>query len=429
MIAPEDALGAVDAGSGRDRASVRGRDGLAFVAAVGFALSLQTSIVNLLPFLESARPALSAAALAAAALLFGRVASGRALTWDGGRGLSLIALSLWALASTLWSVEPATTRSDAVELLKLSAIYLTLVNLLHTPRRLLFMAVVALLASLAPSLGTIDHWRRGVDLLEGYRARWLGVYYDPNHLAMSLVAVVPIALSLLASSKSALLRLGAALAGALAIAAVVLTHSRGGALGLALAVLLWAITGKRRIRGVALASVLCLLVALLAPKSFWARTETIADYGEDASAQGRVWAWEVTAAISKDRPLTGVGAGAFRFAWPRYAPPEARREPLVAHNVFLAELGELGLIGFALLLAFVSSALAGAVRAFQHPEIGSVARGLLAGFAGYVLCSMMSGFVLSAHLFFLAALAASCERALEPVARRTAPASAAGAFA
>src|SRR3990172_6524624 len=223
MIAPEDALGAVDAGSGRDRASARGRDGLAFVAAGGFALSLQTSIVNLLPFLEPARPALSAAALAAAALLFGRAASGRALTWDGGRGLSLIALSLWALASTLWSVEPATTRSDAVELLKLCAIYLTLVNLLHTPRRLLFMAVVALLASLAPSLGTIDHWRRGVDLLEGTRARWLGVYYDPNHLAMSLVAVVPIALSLLASSKSALLRLGAALAGALAIAAVVLT--------------------------------------------------------------------------------------------------------------------------------------------------------------------------------------------------------------
>jgi O-antigen ligase len=170
-------------------------------------------------------------------------------------------------------------------------------------------------------------------------------------------------------------------------------------------------------------------VALLASKSFWARTETIADYGEDASAQGRVWAWEVTAAISKDRPLTGVGAGAFRFAWPRYAPPEARREPLVAHNVFLAELGELGLIGFGLLLAFVSSALAGAVRAFQHPEIGSVARGLLAGFAGYVLCSMMSGFVLSAHFFFLAALAASCERALEPVARRPVPASAAGAFA
>jgi O-antigen ligase len=99
--------------------------------------------------------------------------------------------------------------------------------------------------------------------------------------------------------------------------------------------------------------------AVFAPRSFWSRTETITEYGVDLSAQGRVWAWQVTSAINKDRPLTGVGAGAFISAWPDYARGDARRARFVAHNIFLAELGELGFVGFFLFLAFVSGALAG----------------------------------------------------------------------
>lgn len=396
--------------------SAVGRDGLAFAAALGFVASLYSSAVNLWPVLEPARPALSTAALAAAALVFGRLASGRALSLDGARGLCLVALSIWDLASMSWSMDPAATRADALELLKLCAIYLTFANLLYTPRRILLSAAAALFASLAPSLGAIQNWVLGENLLEGYRARWLGVYHDPNHLAMSLGALVPIALSLTSSGRSILLRVGAALAGGAAVAAVVLTHSRGGALGLALAVFLWAVTGPRRVRALALAAVLGVAVALFAPASFWERTETLADYGEDASAQGRVFAWEVTAALSRDRPLTGAGGGAFLAAWPVYAPPRARGMPLVAHNIFLSEIGELGLVGFFLMVIFVSSALSGAARALKDEVLGPLARGILSGLAGFLLCSMTSGYVLSAHLFFLAALAGSCEVALERAA-------------
>jgi O-antigen ligase len=84
--------------------------------------------------------------------------------------------------------------------------------------------------------------------------------------------------------------------------------------------------------------------------------------------------------------------------------------PLVAHNIFLAVLGELGLVGFGLLIFFVGSALAGAAAAWKDPVAGGLARALSAGLAGYTLCSMFSGYVLSTHVFFLVALSASCER-------------------
>ncbi len=390
------------------------QDGLAFAAAVGFTLSLYSSIVSLFPVLEPARPALLTAGIAFAVLMFGRIARAQPISWDGGRGLALIGLCAWTALSYRWSFNPPATREQALELAKLAGIYLTLVNVITTRRRLAIVLAVAVLASLAPSIGAVNRWRDGIDLLDGYRARWLGVYLDPNHLAMSLVAVVPIAVALLLHSRSWALRIASAAAGGLAVAAIVLTHSRGGAVGLLIAMVLWALSAAEKIKALALTAAMAMALAVFAPSSFWTRTESIAAYEEDASAQGRVWAWEVAAAINQDRPLTGAGGGAFRFAWPHYAPPEARGIALVAHNVFLAQLGELGWVGLLLFVAFVSSCLAGAFAASGDGRAGPLARAVAAGFAGYIVCSMLSGYVLSAHFFLLAALAAASQRALAP---------------
>jgi len=385
-------------------------DGLAFAAVVGFGISLYASIAHLIPALEPLRPALLTAGLGAGALVFGRVAGRRPIKLDGLRGGALVALCVWASLSIRWSHNPEATRHEAIELVKLCAIYLTLVNVVSGSRRLALLSGAMVLASLAPSIGAVDRWREGVDLLDGYRARWLGVYADPNHLAMSLAAVVPVALAFAVGARRSLpIRLVALAAAGLAIAAIVLSHSRGGTLGLALALGLWTLTGARRFRAFVVTVGVAIALGLYAPQSFWSRTETIAEYEEDVAAQGRIWAWEVAAAVHKDRPLTGVGAGAFRDAWPSYAPPQARGTSFVAHNIFLAALGEMGLVGFLLLIAFVAKALSGAAAARSDPEIGPLARALAAGFSGYILCAMVSGYVLSAHLFFLAGLAASCE--------------------
>jgi O-antigen ligase len=162
---------------------------------------------------------------------------------------------------------------------------------------------------------------------------------------MSLVAIIPVSAAFMISSRSLFMRIAGGAAAGLGVAATVLTHSRGGVLGLSLALALWALSGTKKLRSLGLAAVVVACVVAFAPDTFWTRTETISTFQRDLSAQGRIWAWEVAAAINRDRPLAGVGAGGFQFAWQTYAPHEARFMPLVAHNIFLAVLGELGLVG------------------------------------------------------------------------------------
>ncbi|MGI5862183.1 MAG: O-antigen ligase family protein [Myxococcales bacterium] len=392
------------------RKRAAGRDAVAFAAVVGFTVSVYASIVHVFPFLEVVRPALLSAAVGFGALMIGRVSGGLPLTVDGVRGVALLGLCVWTALSPRWSVRPEVSARSALELIKLAGIYLTIINVVSSRKRLAILSGAAVIASLAPSLGTIDHWRNEIDLVEGFRAAWEGVYEDPNHLAMSLVAIVPVAAVFALHSPSILMRVLGALAAGTGVTAIILTHSRGGALGLALALTLWALSGTKKMRSLAAAIAVVAAVAIYAPSSFWTRTESISSFERDLSAQGRIWAWEVASAISKDRPIAGVGAGAFQFAWAEYAPRIARDMPLVAHNIFLAVLGELGLVGFALLMIFVGSALAGAAAAWKDPVAGGLARALSAGLAGYLLCDMLSGYVLSAHFFLLVALSASCER-------------------
>jgi O-antigen ligase len=61
--------------------------------------------------------------------------------------------------------------------------------------------------------------------------------------------------------------------------------------------------------------------------------------------------------IVAERPLTGVGAGAFLPAWGRYAPLEAGGRRYVAHNVPLEIMGELGIPALVLFSGFVLTLL------------------------------------------------------------------------
>jgi O-antigen ligase len=197
----------------------------------------------------------------------------------------------------------------------------------------------------------------------------------------------------------------------LAVTCIVLTFSRGGFLGLVFGGLVWALRERaQRTKALVLSAALALGVAVFAPATYWERNDTLEEFEQDQSALGRVYAWHVASAANLDRPLRGVGGGAFREAWPLYAPADARREALVAHNIFLDTLGELGWVGFFLFLTFAGSATGAVFRAAFDPEIGWLARGLGAGVAGFLLCNCFSGSLADAHLFVLFGLAGAAER-------------------
>jgi probable O-glycosylation ligase (exosortase A-associated) len=75
---------------------------------------------------------------------------------------------------------------------------------------------------------------------------------------------------------------------------------------------------------------------------------TINDYQEDASAQGRINAWKMAWNLAVDRVLIGGGFNVYMpDVFARYAPiPEAR----AAHSIYFQVLGEHGFVGLFLFL-------------------------------------------------------------------------------
>jgi len=286
-----------------------------------------------------------------------------------------------------------------------------MVNVVTTPRRLKILAAAVVLASAFPSIGAINWWRVGTDMVETYRTRWLGIFADPNYLAMNMAMIIPMAIAFtFHRGSSAVLRIACAVAGVLAVTTIVLTHSRGGFLGFLAGAVVWAIREKRRVQVAVVAASLVVGMSVLAPDTFWRRSETIAGFRSDASAMGRVHAWEAAANMSKDRPLLGVGTGAFLYAWPIYRPIEEKMAH-VAHNVFLDVVSELGFIGFVLFLIFLGGAAGGAFQASRNPDLAWLARGIAAGVVGFLTCSLfLSGYSLSAQLYVLCGLGACAER-------------------
>ena len=231
---------------------------------------------------------------------------------DGVRGGALLCFSALALASIIWSVNPEVSRFTALELLKLTAIYITLVNVVTTPKRLMWVCGALVLGSIVTSYGVIDMHFTGTpkQLVDGYRAHWVEVYADPNRSAMNLAIVVPLAVAFIARKETSWLwRAVCILAVVVAMVAIVFTFSRGGFIGVAIAMGIWALREKKKMRSVLLGLALAVGLAVFAPKSFWERNETVADIHEDASAMGRVYAWQVTSRISLDKPLLGRGRG------------------------------------------------------------------------------------------------------------------------
>jgi O-antigen ligase len=169
------------------------------------------------------------------------------------------------------------------------------------------------------------------------RLRALGLLNDPNDLAQTLVAALP--LVFLAWRRHSPFRnlMFVLLPAAAMLWAVVLTRSRGGLV--ALAALLWFTFALRA-----------------GPR--WARTLRWAGFaglflglvlffrlgGADESAMGRLEAWSEGLQMLKYSPVWGIGFGSF-----------ADVHGLVAHNSFVHCYAEMGLVGY---LAWLGAILA-----------------------------------------------------------------------
>jgi O-antigen ligase len=384
---------------------------LAFFATALFAAQLYLSPAQWFPALEPLHHAAILSAVGLTALLVRRVLSNQPL-WMGWRTALLAIYVGAAVLSPTWSIAPQASAVGAVEVAKHFLFFLALVNAIDTPRRVRIALAVYALAAIVPGWGTFNNWIHDEFLVEGFRGRWLGVMADPNHDAMALVGAIPILLFLTtARGHGWALRIAGALGAAACIAGIIATHSRGGSIGLAVAVLTFALFSRRKAIAFVVVLVAAASMMLLAPSSFWVRNESTALGAEDLSIEGRLQAWQVAGRAFQERPMLGVGEGAFLEAWSQYAPLDSDRlygHRYVAHNLILEVLGELGIVGFLGLAGFITVCVWSAWKA-RNGELGGEARAVLAALIGYMVCQMFAGYSTSWFLYALCGFATCCE--------------------
>ena len=379
------------------------------------------------------------------ALVFGRLARGLAPAHVTTELLALAGFGAAILLGVPFSVWPGGAMSVFLDIyLKLFVIFALMVATLNRPQRIEQFAFLVVLFSGYISLRAVVDWVRGTNLVGDGRIEGSisGMFGNPNDLALNMVVFLPFAL-LFAFKPGPALRRGAAGVAALTmVATVVLSGSRGGAVGL-VAMMLVLIARSVRVRpSVAAGALLAVLVAIpLAPPTFWDRMVSIVDARRDTtgSRQARIdlleEAWNVFLAF----PVTGVGAGQFL----NYNPPDRREAWHVTHNAFLEVASETGVVGLLPFLIFLGSgALAPGVarRALRgrrtRPRPGAerprgesppdpereslilMSTALAPSIVGWIVCAQFASVALNWTLYYVLAIAvATREVALAHAAR------------
>ncbi len=377
-----------------------------------FLVLLYSNLPLLVPALDVLRPAQLLAALALGTLLVERALSRTSLDPVWPDGLLLLAFLGAAALSCLTAIWLRLATEALADLAKMVLIYFLLVNSTNTPHRLRGVMWTMVLAGLIPAVGALRNYATG-NLREG-RAGWVGIFANPNELAYSLVILLPLTASL-ASGRRPMVRLALLAIALIQTAAILVTFSRGGLMGLSAVAALY--VWRKRSAFLMILMALGMVAALLFASSRWNRAESFSNLEGDAGFRQRLATAQAGLAMFADRPLLGVGVGCSIVAWSLYAPEGVHaRHALANHNTFLQVLGETGIVGFVpfMLLLFLGiyHVRKLAVRA-SRTEVGQLASGLETALWGFVACGMSGGWALSWFAYILLALSASMKRIAE----------------
>jgi O-antigen ligase len=114
---------------------------------------------------------------------------------------------------------------------------------------------------------------------------------------------------------------------------------------------------------------------------------------KDASLGIRMIMWKATGRVIEQRPLSGVGAGAWESEVPLYQEEGSQLETdYYVHNEFLQLIAEYGLVGWFFLLALGGYLLAATARTLLGKTPEALAE---APWRAVILCSLMAFFIVS----------------------------------
>jgi putative inorganic carbon (hco3(-)) transporter len=197
---------------------------------------------------------------------------------------------------------------------------------------------------MAASLGILGFKFGAYGLAAGgayYAGGYGGSLSDNNLFALAMVIALPLcwyARELFPEKHWKLFFLGLTFC---IIPTVIMTHSRGGALAMAITLLFMGWYSRRRVLTLVILAVLTIPGLYLVRDSFTARMSTISTYEEDHSAQTRLAQWKAAVRMSLDYPIFGVGfgGGPYTQTVSRYIDIDSIQ---YAHNNYLQTLADSG---------------------------------------------------------------------------------------
>lgn len=254
-----------------------------------------------------------------------------------------------------------------------------------------------------------------------------------NELGLAMIVTMPLMWYLRSHSENKWVRHGMVVLMVATLLATLGTHSRGALVGLAaMGAMLW--WKSRQKVAMLILIVMAVLIAIpFMPAEWHERMSTIKTYEEDASAMGRINAWQMAINMASDR-LTGGGFEPIsRAVYMRYAPDP--NYVVDFHSIYFEVLGEHGFIGLILFLSLFTvtwfrcgSIIRAARRDDSLKWAGDLAAMLQVSVIGYASAGAFLGmayFDLPYHIMAIAVIMSTLIQQPTPVIsarrKRTAP--------
>jgi len=243
--------------------------------------------------------------------------------------------------------------------------------------------------------GLVQYFK-GVDLigetLVGGRVRWIGIFHDPNDLALLINSILPFVLvDLFEKDISSIKKVGLALIAVLFVMNIYYTGSRGGYVALIAVIAFLSFQRWGLLKGSIVGALLLLVLLAFAPSRMGDLSP------QEASASGRIYAWTNGLVMLKTHPVLGIGYMRFTLTHGR-----------AAHSAFVACLTELGLIGYFVWLSLLYSSFSDLIAVRKSPASKQHRRYsnmLLLSFAGFLASAVFLSQAYNPIFYMLCALA------------------------
>lgn len=262
----------------------------------------------------------------------------------------LMLLPLWMTVTLLFAMEPGPAYVRWKDVMKTFGFVLVTASLLRSRKQL-----EALLWVIVLSMGFYGI-KGGIFTLRGgggdkvYGPPGDSFLSDNNAISVAFIMIIPLMYFLGTTVTSKWIK--SAMYGAMFLTgmAVLGTHSRGAFVAiLVMAAFLWLKSKKKFVTGMVLLFIGVFSIGFM-PQEWTSRMDTIQNYEQDESAQGRLNTWYMAFNLANDRPLVGGGFEPYdRTAFAKYAPNPTDIHS--AHSIYFQMLGEHGYVGLALFLS------------------------------------------------------------------------------